>query len=242
VPRLYALAAILAAVAGPALAQDPTLRPGQSVAGELTTSDPTLGDGSHYDCFVVPTRQGQRLQIDQTSDAFDSYLTVGVGNCVVLADPESDDDGGGGLNSRLVHVGDGRVLTIRVNSLEAAKTGAYRVSVTEMPGGTVTPGNRSVPAETTVQGLTTLAQASCQRIGEVVVAFHERRCVYNEMSVRMGNQGNPQIARLQPRIDTVAAWLAANGHSPRSATAADGILYDTPTTGQLTEFERRCTR
>jgi hypothetical protein len=216
------------------------------VAGELTTSDPTLGDGSHYDCFVVPTRQGQRLQIDQTSDAFDSYLTVGVGNCVVLADPESDDDGGGGLNSRLVHVGDGGVLIIRVNSVAAAKTGAYRLSVAEISGGATTQGNRPMPAEAPPaapsQGTATLAEASCQRMGEVIVATHERFAFHNERSVSMGNQSNPQIVRLQPRINTVAAWLTANGLKQRNATRADGILYSTPVTETLVEFERRCLR
>ncbi len=138
--RFPALIALMAAVSSPALAQD-WLRPGQTVTGELTTSDPTLDDGSHYDCFVVPTRQGQRLQIDQTSEAFDSYLTIGGGICEALIDPESDDDGGGGLNSRLIHVGRSVSLTIRVNSLEAAKTGAYRLSVTEISGATPTQGN-----------------------------------------------------------------------------------------------------
>ncbi len=240
-----AMIALLAAVSGPAAAQT-TLRPGQTVQGELTTSDPTLGDGSHYDCFVLPTRQGQRLQIDQTSEAFDSYLTIGLGTCEAPSDPESDDDGGGGLNSRLVHVAQGGALTIRVNSLAAAETGAYRLSVSEMSGGTPTQGNRpstaTAPAPATAEGPATLAQASCQRLGEVLVAFHEFRAGNSETSVSLGQQGNPEIARLQPRVDRVAAWLSANGHSPNGATRADGALYRTGTPEQLTEFERRCAR
>jgi hypothetical protein len=132
--RLSALIAVLAAVATPALAQN-SIRPGQTVRGELTASDPTLDDGSHYDCFSVQTRRGQNLQIDQMSDAFDSYLTVGAGSCANPTNPASDDDGGGGVNSRVVRVGDGGILTIRVNSLEGGKTGAYQLRVTEVAGG-----------------------------------------------------------------------------------------------------------
>ena len=92
--RLPVLIAVLAAVAGPAAAQN-SIQPGQMVRGELTASDPKLDDGSHYDCFSVQTRRGQSLQIDQTSDAFDSYLTVGAGSCANPTNPASDDDGGG---------------------------------------------------------------------------------------------------------------------------------------------------
>jgi len=138
--RLSALIAVLAAVATPALAQN-SIRPGQTVRGELTASDPTLDDGSHYDCFAVQTRRGQSLQIDQMSDAFDSYLTVGAGSCATPDNPASDDDGGGGVNARVVRVGDGGMLTIRVNSLEGGKTGAYQLRVTEVAGGATAPAN-----------------------------------------------------------------------------------------------------
>lgn len=136
--RLPVLIAVLTAVAGPVVAQN-SIRPGQTVRGELTTSDPTLDDGSHYDCFAVQTRQGQSLQIDQMSDAFDSYLTVGAGSCANPTNPESDDDGGGGVNSRVVRMGDGGMLAIRVNSLEGGKTGAYQLRVTEVAGGAPAP-------------------------------------------------------------------------------------------------------
>jgi hypothetical protein len=243
--RFSILITLIALIGSPAVAQT-SLRPGQTIQGELTTSDPVLVDGSHYDCFSVQTRRGQTLQIDQASSAFDSFLQTGSGSCTSLTNLISDDDSGGGLNSRLVHVGDGGVLIIRVNSVAAAKTGAYRLSVAEISGGATTQGNRPMPAEAPPaapsQGAATLAEASCQRMGEVIVATHERFAFHNERSVSMGNQSNPQIVRLQPRINTVAAWLTANGLKQRNATRADGILYSTPVTETLVEFERRCLR
>lgn len=235
--RFPALVVLTALIAGPAAAQT-TIRPGQTAQGELSASDPMLDDGSHYDCFTVQTRQGQRLQIDQTSDAFDSYLTIGTGACGNPTSAESDDDGGGGLNSRLVRTGDGGLLMIRVNSLEGGRTGAYRLSVRDLSGGTPTPDNRA----TSAQGPATLAQASCQRMAEALVAFHEYRAGYNQIALSMGQAGNPEITQLQPRVDRVMRWGEANGYRPREATNADGILYSSSTGDMLTEFERRCSR
>lgn len=128
--RLPVLIAVLTAVAGPVFAQN-SIRPGQTVRGELTTSDRKLSDESHYDCFSVQTRQGQTLQIDQMSDAFDSYLIIGSGSCQALTNAVTDDDGGDGLNSRLQFEGDGGVLFIRVNSVTAGETGPYQLTISE---------------------------------------------------------------------------------------------------------------
>jgi hypothetical protein len=128
--RWPALVALIAVVACPATAQT-ALRPGQTVQGELTASDPTLGDGSYFDCFTIQTRPGQTLQIDQVSDEFDSYLAAGSGSCASMTNAISDDDGGGGLNSRLAFEGDGSRLFIRVNSLSANVTGPYTLRISE---------------------------------------------------------------------------------------------------------------
>lgn len=132
--RLPALIAAITVIAGPVAAQV-SIRPGQTVQGELSASDPKLDDGSHYDCFAVQTREGQALQIDQMSEAFDSFLTVGTGTCTELTNSQSDDDGGDGLNARLVRMGDGGRLIILVNSLAGGSTGAYQLRVSETSGG-----------------------------------------------------------------------------------------------------------
>jgi hypothetical protein len=125
---LVMLALVVAAAAGPAAAQN-SIRPGQKLTGLLASSDPKLDDDSHYDCFTLQTRRGQTLQIDQTSDAFDSFIQIGTGGCDAFQHQQSDDDSGGGLNSRLVIEGNGDLLTIRVNSLQADQTGLYQLGV-----------------------------------------------------------------------------------------------------------------
>ena len=106
---------------------------GQTVNGTLSASDAILPDNSFYDCFAVQTRQGQALQIDMTSNDVDSFLSIGNGSCETLVAQEGNDDGGDGLNSRIVRAGDGRVLFIRANSVEAGETGAYQLRVSPAP-------------------------------------------------------------------------------------------------------------
>lgn len=133
-PAMAFAAGVLVAVGSTpasALQDVDMIETGQTRTGELSSSDPVLDNGSHYDCFVVQTRQGQTLQIDQASQAFDSYMQVGTGDCSALTLIDSDDDSGDSLDSRIFVVGDGRVLTIRVNSLEGGMTGPYRLTVSE---------------------------------------------------------------------------------------------------------------
>lgn len=110
------------------------LNVGQSVNGTLTSSDRRLSDDSFYDCFAVHTRVGQRLQIDQTSSEFDSYLSVGTGSCEQMTAVTGDDDSGGGLNARVLRDGDGGVLFIQANSIGAGATGAYQLRVSQAQG------------------------------------------------------------------------------------------------------------
>jgi len=230
----YQLRVMEASGATPARARAGTsVAVGQTARGELTASDPTLSDGSHYDCFEVQTRRGQTLQIDQSSNDFDSYLTVGSGTCGSVSG-SSDDDGGDGLNSRLRHEGDGNMLIIRANSVGRGETGRYELAVTEV--GEIRP----APARPSGSPPATLAQASCQRLAEAAVAFHDFRAGMQDLATAMGQTGNPEIARLQPRIDRMKAWGEARGYRPHEATAQDGILYESTTADMLTEFERRC--
>ncbi|MBI1263921.1 MAG: hypothetical protein GC187_04220 [Alphaproteobacteria bacterium] len=138
--RTTALAGLAAAgltfglAAGTASAQ--SISVGQSINGELTGSDPRLSDGSHFDCYNLQTRTGERLQIDQTSGLFDSFLMVRRGGCSIPGDLIAhDDDGGPGLDSRLVLQGDGSVWAIIANSVAANATGAYQLQVTAAGSG-----------------------------------------------------------------------------------------------------------
>lgn len=127
------LGAFAAAVvmAGSAQAQS-ALTPGAVLRGELSTSDARLDDGSFYDCHALQTRAGQRYRAEMRSGAFDAYMALGSGAKCVWSDSDSDDDGAGGTDSRIDFTGDGRIWSIRANSLSAAETGAYALTVVEL--------------------------------------------------------------------------------------------------------------
>ena len=108
----------------PAAAQS-RLTLGQSVSAELSASDPSLDDGTHYDCFTVVAPAGQRVQVDMMSRDFDSYLLVGEGNCQRMSGIEQNDDFGGGADARVVRESTGQPLYIVANSVGAGATGAY---------------------------------------------------------------------------------------------------------------------
>lgn len=124
-----AVAVCILAAAGSAFAQT-AIAPGQTLSGQLSGSDPTLSDDSHYDCFALKSRQGVGYAVEMRSEDFDTYLGVGRGSCAGEMD-ETDDDGAGGTDSRVDIAGTGGLLYIRANSLSAGDTGRYSLSVTE---------------------------------------------------------------------------------------------------------------
>lgn len=125
------------AAAGAASAQT-AIRPGQTINGELTSRDARWdGDNTPMDCYVLQTAAGQSYVIDYRSDAFDAFLSVGRGrNCQGGNQTANDDDGGGGLYSRLTLDGDGQVWFIRANSVAADSAGAYSLTVSGPSGNT----------------------------------------------------------------------------------------------------------
>lgn len=128
--QLGVLAAVMA-LAGAAHAQS-TLAPGGAVRGQLAASDPRLGDGSFYDCHAVQTRPGQRYRVQMHSADFDAYLALGQGAGCGWSDAQTDDDSAGGTDSRIDFTGDGRVWSIRANSLSGGDTGAYSLTFQEL--------------------------------------------------------------------------------------------------------------
>ncbi len=115
-----------AAISTPAAAQQ-QISLGQSASGSLTSSDRRLQDGSHFDEYVFFGQAGQVIQIDMQSADFDAFLLLWNQNGNELA---RDDDGGGGLNSRIVftlpYSGQYRIAA---NSLGAGRYGSYTVAL-----------------------------------------------------------------------------------------------------------------
>lgn len=109
------------------------VRIGRSVEGELSDRDPETEDGVRYDAFALRMRQGERVLVTLTSDAFDPMLQIGRGvggDFVELAD---NDDDGQGLNSRLVfEAPSSGEFVIRVTPL-GDDDGAYVLTLAEAP-------------------------------------------------------------------------------------------------------------
>ncbi len=105
---------------------------GTSVTSQLTASDPTLSDGSHYKLFTFMGTAGQTVQIDLMSSAFDSYLYLRDQNGQAIA---HDDDSGGGLNARIIetlpYTG---LYQIVANTLASGQFGAFTLQLQSTQG------------------------------------------------------------------------------------------------------------
>ena len=109
-----------------------SLGPGQTVAGDLSTSDAQRRSGKYEDVFVIEGRRGQRVQIDLSSEAFDSYLVMTGPEGFNLAN--DDAEGSDALHSRIVvqFPADG-AYRVHATTFRAGETGAYRLQ-TSTPG------------------------------------------------------------------------------------------------------------
>lgn len=107
---------------------------GQTRTGSLTSGDPQLGDGSHMDHWALSISSPTQVDIRLSSSDFDTYLLLGAGSPGnidrILAE---DDDGGGGLNSRIAGTLEPGSYTIVANSYAGGATGSYELSVTGQP-------------------------------------------------------------------------------------------------------------
>lgn len=126
------LGALLAGAAVPAAAQG-TIRPGQTVRGELSASDPTLADDSFYDIWRFRGEAGHTYGVTLRSDDFDAYLAVGSSAGDDCEDCETDDDGAGGTDSRVEFRADASgTYEIRANALSADETGGYTLELEDL--------------------------------------------------------------------------------------------------------------
>ncbi|GAA0633930.1 PPC domain-containing protein [Brevundimonas lenta] len=146
--------ALVAAAAGPVLAQEATpLAVGDSVEGEIADGDSTAADNAwRFDSYAVSAVAGQRLEAVMRSDAFDTVLEV-----LTTADGEpiaTDDDGlGDGTNSRLRFTADhDGVYILRARNLSGLEGGAYTLSLAQRDAAPAAPQPSSIRLGQTVQG------------------------------------------------------------------------------------------
>lgn len=128
--RISSLAAagIALALVSPLHAQTP-IRIGQTLSGQISTSDPKLEDNSHYDLFTYNGRAGERVTFTLRSRDFDAYLAVGRMSGGEFESLETDDDGGGDTDARVtITLPSAGVYTVRANTLGEGETGAYTLT------------------------------------------------------------------------------------------------------------------
>lgn len=136
-PAVLVLAAAALACAATAAPQRAggtvtNIRVGQTVRGELTTSDPKLDDDSHYDTYRITGEAGNRIRIRMESDDFDTFLAFLDGTDPLGVPVAANDDSGSTTNSALIATLSGQPQLIRANSLEGDVTGSYTLRVEDL--------------------------------------------------------------------------------------------------------------
>lgn len=115
---------------GPAPIEARAIRIGETIRGELTDDDGLSANEVHADAYRFSGTKGQRVRIDMTSTAFDTYVELFDDNRVSLA---TDDDGGPeGTNSRLIFTlpSDGSYV-IEARAFSDAR-GRYSLAISEV--------------------------------------------------------------------------------------------------------------
>jgi hypothetical protein len=109
-----------------------TLEVGGEFTGALSTSDNLSADDHYLEAWELRGRAGQAVTVDLESDAFDARLyIVGPG----LGETLSDDDGGGGCNSRITFIFlETGVFRVVASALGIRETGPYTLRVSQEPG------------------------------------------------------------------------------------------------------------
>ncbi|HKG11792.1 MAG TPA: S8 family serine peptidase [Pyrinomonadaceae bacterium] len=135
---------------------------GQTLGGSLSGTDCRLADNSSFDKYSFSGTAGQQVSISMSSSAFDTFLILLKPDGSPLA---SDDDGGGGTNSRIpassgtITLPTTGTYIVYANSFSAGVTGAYSLTLTgQTPGGSCP--SSGISLGQTVGG--TLSGSDCQ--------------------------------------------------------------------------------
>lgn len=116
----------------------PTIGPGGSATGSLTSSDPILADSSYFDSYVYAGNPGDRIRITLTSSDFDAYLGWGRMEDTRFSGDVYDDDSAGGTNAQLEVTVDGTgVFAMIANTYTSGQSGDYTISVERLEAASV---------------------------------------------------------------------------------------------------------
>jgi hypothetical protein len=124
-----------------------TLTLGQQVAGELTHSDCMNGPW-YYDDWLLTLAEPTSVRIDLTSSQFDTWLEVRDANGSLVG---QDDDGGEGLNSRLILALPAGEYAVRATTFHTGATGSYELLAQLHGGGVPDATSSAAPAGRTLR-------------------------------------------------------------------------------------------
>ena len=129
----YSLAVTGSAGSGSGSASGSALSAGQSASGELTSDDPTLDDGTHYDVWTYYGEAGEQVTVTLSSDEVDTYL-IAMRGTPESGEPLDENDDADGTNSRLtLRLPASGMYTFLANTYGAGETGSYTISLSSTP-------------------------------------------------------------------------------------------------------------
>ena len=104
---------------------------GETASGRITSSDPTLDDGSHYHSWQHSGNAGDALTVTLRSSDFDAFLLLMFGSNMSTAEfMAEDDDGAGGTDARITFtLPETGVYSIIVNTYDPGEVGSYQLAV-----------------------------------------------------------------------------------------------------------------
>ena len=211
----FALAAALAAtMPATALAQAP-LATGSAVQGELTRESERVTTNDYYlDSYTVTGEAGDRIAIAMQSDDFDTLIELGIMEDDQFIQMFVDDDGGEGLNSRLVFTfPESGTYIVRARTFGADSTGNYTIEATELAPPPPPPPPIRIRTGSTTAG--TLTADSPSYLSDSYGAQGRHYALY----ALRGREGDTRTITL--RSEDFDAFLEVGGMTPLGFAVSD---------------------
>jgi len=198
----------------PAIGQGfPPLRPGQPVNATLTASDPSFVERGRFKAYRFEATAGETYVLTLRSDAFDTYLSIAwiVGGLTeTLA---SNDDAGGGTDSRLRWRAPATGSYVVVaQSLAAEGVGAFTLAAERAPRPTTATPVPIRPGET-VQG----------RLAETDAVDEEDDSFYDSYTLQARRGQRLRVEMRSDDFDTFLALGPAGASWEAIETDDDGL-------------------
>ena len=133
--RAWAATALLGlAAATPARAQHTSIEVGQTVSGSLDLFDPTLTSGVRFEVFAFEGSAGDRFTATLRSGEFDTMLRLARTVAGITDEIETDDDGGGGTDSRVrATLPESGTYLLIAQAFDSEAQGAFTLSLEVTP-------------------------------------------------------------------------------------------------------------